>query len=105
MYGVDLDHAAEEAADQRRNAFDGDDLSRRVIVARGRGALRAIDAADDRRQRQRDRHGKYPTASRHESSNHVHHDSTGIGNTARSASDGRSIPPRPPRPHPSHCIA
>ena len=53
-----LDHPAEEPADQRGHALGGDDLPRRVVVAGGRGALGAVDAAHDRCQGQRDRHGQ-----------------------------------------------
>ena len=51
-----LDHAAEQAADERGDPFGGDDLAGRIVVAGRRGALGAVDPADDRRQGQRDRH-------------------------------------------------
>ena len=56
MYGRRLDHAAEEPADQRGDPLGGDDLAGRVVVAGRRGALGAVDPADDRGQGQRDRH-------------------------------------------------
>ena len=51
-----LNDAAEQAGHQRRHAFGQQDGARVVLVAGRRGALGAVDAADDRRQGERQHH-------------------------------------------------
>ena len=51
-----LDDAAQQARRQRRHAFRQQDGPRVVFVAGRGGAFRAVDAAHNRRQRERQRH-------------------------------------------------
>jgi len=54
--GGGLDHPSTCPGHQGGDRLHRDDRSGVVLIARGRRALRAIDAADDRRQREGDHH-------------------------------------------------
>ena len=56
MYGVDWITPPKSPPTSVAEPLGGDDLAGRIVVAGRRGALGAVDPADDRRQGQRDRH-------------------------------------------------